>query len=311
MSLRKNIVPVAVGADPEFLAINHSGIIIGASSLGYSDGQFGCDGDSTTFELRPDPSRNPLEVVANIAHLLKTEVKANRRLKDLDFRAGSYYHDRALGGHIHFGIPSNKIQYGTASTILSNYVGAITALIEDKGEGKQRRSRGYGGIAECRTQNYGFEYRTCSSWVVSPYVAMGVLCLGKTVMYEVLNNPTFQPRNDVTNENIVSVEKEKLRVKFPAIWADITKMELYQEYKPYIDFLYWLVINERGWFPVKKDMKAAWGIIDFQVKIPNKKIDLAAIWGRYEIENATRRIEDTGRPVIQNQNLPMVGYPEL
>ncbi|MEK6882062.1 MAG: hypothetical protein AABY22_20770, partial [Nanoarchaeota archaeon] len=104
-------------------------------------------------------------------------------------------------------------------------------------------------------------YRTPGSWITSPYIAAAILCLGKTVMFESLNNTKFKWQSFVKPTDFTLMNTETVKKKFPEIWKDITKMQLYQKYKPYIDLLYFLVNSNLTWFP-SVTMKNAWGIAD-------------------------------------------------
>ena len=75
------------------------------------------------------------------------------------------------------------------------------------------------------------------------------------------------------------MKQDKVLEKFPKIWADIVKMKLYQEYKPYIDWIYFLVSNRLTWFPVNS-MRDSWGVVNLQPCITNK-IGMDIIWSRY------------------------------
>jgi hypothetical protein len=52
-------------------------------------------------------------------------------------------------------------------------------MIENPRSASLRRKR-YGNLADFRIKKYGgFEYRTLGSWLVSPEITRGVLCLAK------------------------------------------------------------------------------------------------------------------------------------
>ena len=186
-----------------------------------------------------------------------------------------------LGGLIHFGYTNSNIDKAEIAKILSQYVGAITILIEDEKTGLKRRCD-YGYYTDYRAQPYGMEYRTCSSWLTSPYVAAGVLCLSKTVMYEILNNSQFKWEMRVGESDFNNMNIPIIRSYFPSVWNDITKMYLYQKYKINLDLLYFLVNNNLTWFPVE-GTKAAWGIVNPHPEImpTYRAIGLNTIWGRY------------------------------
>jgi hypothetical protein len=275
----KNEFDFTIGADPEFCCVDGRTLIESGAYTNNHD-QFGCDGNGITFEVRPEPSNCPLEVVGNIHDIFARKCHADKQFLRFNWKAGSYYADCPLGGHVHFGISARKLPLQDAAIILDNYVGAITVLIEHKNQGLRRREA-YGRMGDVRTQEWGFEYRTCSSWITSPYIAAGVLCLSKAVMYEVINNPHFEPKSVVSAEDFYRMDVDRILGSFPKIWKDITSMKLYQVYKPYIDLLYMLVTKKLTWFP-NTGMKEAWGLINVENTLD--KIQMNVIWERFKQE---------------------------
>lgn len=270
-----------LGADPEFVCVDGRTLVeSGAYTNNYD--QFGCDGNGIIFEARPEPATNPLEVVSNIHDIFARKVHADKQFAKFHWKAGSFYADMSLGGHIHFGIPNKKIDTRTCAQILDNYLAVLTALIEHKNQALRRRQGNYGHPTDTRVQDWGFEYRTCASWLTSPYVAAAVLCLAKTVMYELANNPRFEPRLVVRNDDIMNMDTETLLSYFPDLWKDITSMELYQQYKPYIDLIYFLIKKKLTWFP-STSLKEAWGLVDLTIA-KEDKLKMDVIWERFNQE---------------------------
>jgi hypothetical protein len=265
-----------IGADPEFCCVANKNRVLRGSCLFTSGGgdEFGADGGGVVFEIRPQPNTEPLKVVSNIHKIFVDGITKFPALIDYEWLAGSYYGGQPMGGHIHFGIGSSDDRtYSDITAYLSNYLGNIFYLIEDKKQIVNRRKMGYGSINDYRSQPHGFEYRTLGSWLTSPYVAAAVLCLSKVLVFERVN---CHPKIPVyTNYTMF---QDAVR-NFPRIWEDITKMQLYQEYKIYVDFLYYLVENKLTWFP-KEGMKNAWGLCDLS-SINGSGFSLQMIWQRY------------------------------
>src|ERR1017187_1859540 len=185
---QKAIFDFSIGADPEFVMVDNKSLM---DKNILRDGDiFGIDGNGVSFEVRPDPSLSPLEVTHNIRSIFVRQCLKNPKFMEYDWFAGSFQREYPLGGHIHFGIKENVINPKKAANILSQYVGAITVLIEEYDQGCRRRQdhHGYGQIEDTRPKSYGFEYRTPASWITSPIVASAILCLAKVVMFEALNN---------------------------------------------------------------------------------------------------------------------------
>src|SRR6267154_5032104 len=185
--MSEKVTDFTIGADPEFTCVDQKNRVISASDTVSEDDDFGVDGNGMTFEIRPKESTEPLQLVHNIHDIFVRQV-----IKDNDFLkfrwiSDSWYSGYPLGGHIHFGVGS-RVNHENAVLRLDNYLGLPSLLIETKSKGIRRRADGYGRMGDYRDQDWGFEYRPTSSWLTSPYVSAAILCLGKTVMYEMLNN---------------------------------------------------------------------------------------------------------------------------
>lgn len=272
-----------IGADPEFICVN-GGKVVQAGHFVTGDDRFGMDGNGWTFEARPEPSPNPFVLTNNIRKIFLQKLIQDNRFCGYEWLSGSYHpqgvhdvRDFPLGGHIHFGIKKSLIGYKESCQILDSYVGLPTILLEDVNEGLARREDGdYGFASDFREQPYGFEYRTPSSWLSSPYVATGVLCLAKMVMYEVLNNSRFKFLGANYNKEFVNMDTDGLREHFPTIWKSITKMKLYGQYKPYVDLLYRLIKEGKTW-NTNRDIKQSWGLFDANA-LTRQAIPVQVVW---------------------------------
>ena len=284
--MNNKTVDFTIGADPEMGCLNSRGEIIFAHNIidgGDGNEEFGMDGNGDTFEIRPSPSKDPVEVVSNIHDIFVRQTINKPEFLKYKWISGSYHSGYPFGGHVHFGIGNNLIQHNCAVKILDDYVGVISLLLEVRNDGINRRKNGeYGFMGAMRPQEWGFEYRAMSSWISSPYVAAAIMCLSKTVMYELLNNNNFEWHDFATPDDFYKMDQIRVLSKFPEIWKDITKMYLYQIYKPYIDFIYFLVSNKLTWLPAT-GMKESWGIINMTPVIKNK-ICVDVLWHRYNNE---------------------------
>lgn len=271
-----------IGADPEFVCIDGR-TLIESGAYTNTENELGCDNNNVLFEVRPEPSMDPLEIVGNIHDIFSRWIHSHKDFQKFSWRAGSHYGDQCMGGHIHFGIKPSKIATADCLPVLDNYVGVISLLIENRNQGLRRRQNGnYGRMGDTRPQAWGFEYRTSSSWVTSPYVSAAMLCLAKTIMYEFVNNQHFIPRAIVAPDDFVRMNVDKLYRVFPQLWNDITGMELYQKYKPYLDLIYFLVNKRLSWFP-GTNMKEAWGLVDLTKAYVNR-IKMDSIWEKFKQE---------------------------
>jgi len=79
---------------------------------------------------------------------------------------------------------------GNMARFLGYFAGVPYYLIEPQPEGRLRRERTkYGRMSNYREQEYGIEWRMCSSWLFSPEIAGGILSLSYVVAFEYLQMP--------------------------------------------------------------------------------------------------------------------------
>jgi hypothetical protein len=292
MRTSKAVLDFSMGADPEFVMKDGKNVL-GEKILSEND-EFGIDGNHFWFEIRPEPSTSPLEVASNIRSAMVRQCLKKPKFFEYNWFAGSFSSnpngEYGLGGHIHYGIKENQIDFKRASNILSQYVGAVSILLEDRAQGLKRRTGNnakYGGIEDFRPKNYGFEYRCPSSWITDPKVAASILCLAKIVMFEVLNNDKFRVPTRIKANHITNMETDTVRAMWPDIWNEITQMTLYSHYKQYLDMLFYMVKKGQNWFP-RVSMKEAWGIVDM-TSSTNSKLQLQAIWHKFNSGEMIRR----------------------
>ena len=152
-----------LGADPEFLCVDGRSIVM-AEDFTDLESEIGRDGNRVLFEVRPEPSTDPLVIVGNIHDIFARWIQAHKEFQKFQWRAGSHYADMCMGGHIHFGIKPAKIPTAECALVLDNYVGSLSLLIENRNQGLRRRQDGhnYGRMGDTRPQKWGFEYRTPS-----------------------------------------------------------------------------------------------------------------------------------------------------
>lgn len=292
MSIRKSPKDFLMGCDPEFVMQQGKTII---DAVGYChrdyDESCGCDGAEVAFEARPDPAYDPLELTASIRQLFIQKIKRFPVTQSFEWRAGSFVFSSdqddeggiPIGGHIHFGI-KDSIHHADAAQGLSEYLGACCLLLEDKKEGRKRREGpdGYGGYIDYREQSYGFEYRSASSWLTSPYITAAILCLGRVVMYEMINRIKFEIPGRFDADIFVSSDYPSVRAEFPALWKEITNMALFPQYKDYLDIIPFLINKNLTWYP-KVSMKDAWGISHISQILPSP-LTCKDVWHDYQPE---------------------------
>ncbi len=275
----KVIPEFKLGADPEFCCVDGE-VLYNANNFSTltDSSELGRDGSGVPLEVRPNPEVEPLNLVKNIGEIFKRAILKEPDLTNYEWRAGAVVKEHPTGGHIHFGIKDIYDDIQRAAYYLDQYVGATSLLLENPVEGKKRRYNfNYGKRCDHRAQHHGMEYRVPSSWIMSPKSASAILCLSKTVMFEIIKGTNLQLIGG-TEYDINECRLDNIRNNFGSIWKDIKKMTLYPKYKKELDAIYTWVKNKQTW-ESKLDMKQAWKLGVSTEKI--KKFDLDEIWNKY------------------------------
>lgn len=169
--MRAKKAVIKMGADPEFIMESGEGTGMSACDFFGSPGSagMGADGHSFTGEMRPLPAASSVELIANIAAIIKDTLVECPAIKDFTLLAGGYKHGRAIGGHIHIsGVPREC--HEEYNNLMERAIGIISDAIDDPVEKKERAGTGYG--AGYRSQiDDRVEVRSPASWLLSPSVA--------------------------------------------------------------------------------------------------------------------------------------------
>lgn len=192
-----NTKKLTIGADPEFALVNPlTHLLVSAQSVftpRYSE--FGLDGNTTTAELRPAPSVNPLKMVENIYNILDMAKKEYPQVFRLNLQASNI--NAMVGGHLHFGHPlfldSNSKRSG-AAIALDGLLAPLVATVEIPDHRQARLNSNYGKLGDYRPANWGFEYRTPASWLANRRLSEAVAALGYAIVNEFVRlNGQFRP----------------------------------------------------------------------------------------------------------------------
>lgn len=182
-----------IGLDIEF-GVRKSGQFMPAHDvfsreIGTS-GIIGLDGHPQTGELRPDASTNLVEVVTNMYAAFKY-VNDIFVENDITLHAGQWRDNKALGGHVHFGIGEDNTSRRSATIpYLDHFLDKIVSnKTDDVLEKRLRIERGYGGLSQVRSKPYGFEYRTPGSFIHNPQLSMVYLTLAKLSSIAAMDRP--------------------------------------------------------------------------------------------------------------------------
>jgi hypothetical protein len=251
-----------MGADPEF-TITFRGEKIAASTVeqilfnsthnNIPEGQVGCDGCSSTGEIRPNASDNLKDMVKNVGACLK--LIATNLPEGFDLTTISMY--SPIGGHIHLNMPfgyANKDKYTKILPVLCFpiFVG------ENNISNAMRIAGGYGSMVDHRDQGtwdkdgkrYSrFEMRGLSAeWLISEKICRGVLAYVEMVNEELIENPKIYDMakelmvKSSQDENLLSsIYLTKNKMFIPVIMEKISRMvkkfKRYKDFKEEVDFI--------------------------------------------------------------------------
>ncbi|MDF2699991.1 MAG: hypothetical protein K0Q49_1547 [Haloplasmataceae bacterium] len=253
---------ITIGADPEcLLKDKNNGNLILAShivkdgySIGYDDRSIEASKiDHPVLEIRPVYSTNPIDVYQSVRSLLKT-LSQNIGFKNIGVYAGSVpLYNYWTGGHIHFGTkPNSKLIQA-----LDNYLALPLLMIEKSNTARQRNEK-YGVLGNFRHKDHGgFEYCTISSWLVSPKITKGVLCLAKVVVEEYLNLSKIYINNYEDVRSYYQIKKDNFRDAIEEIVLEIMKTETYKIYQEEIDYIFNMIEKGEEWAE-EKDLRETW-----------------------------------------------------
>lgn len=269
-----------LGADPEFYLTNSNGKFVPGykCSANYSlknKDQLNIDGDQYYFEVRPKPSKCPMQLVKNIKKCLEDISTLEARNKCNWFANNTYrFSDNeerfTFGGHIHFGI--NIYNKMDILKVLDVFLGLpIVSIMDSKSViNRVNISHGlYGNLSCFRSyKDKRFEYRMLPTWLSSPALSELTLCLAKTVAFEYLNNKQIANISDKIHESnnlfdyYGSSESELRlykRITKKYFINNIDKFILFPKYKKQLETIKTMINNNLS-FETKLDMKETWDI---------------------------------------------------
>ena len=290
---------ITIGSDPEFAFVSPTdkGRTLDACEV-FSpkteatsiDCEFGYDGHNATAEIRPKPQNNPKDAVKEIKALLERNKKLYPQAYKYNLMATN---DRlSLGGHIHFGHPlltQNNPEYVNLikqiTKNLDNLLAFPCIYLENKEDGKRRRQNfNYGHLSDWREQNWGFEYRTLSSFIASRELTNDIFYLGHAIADATINH-NFKCKEVTTTEGFDyafnAQSRDLLRPHLPAIFKQeraLPKVKKEADYKKAVEDFIKLVEKEVPIFDT--EIKKGWNI-DF---------DISDFWKVDKIETLIEKI---------------------
>lgn len=174
-----------LGADPEFVFFNPKTGLVNAETFNLKAGLcIGADNNGRLVELRPQPSRFALEVLASMLAELRWLALMYPETITCNWKAGAWSGHDGLGGHVHLGRKLLKTRDLEVQALDRITWLLYRAGVFDAGEVRTRQSGGqYGLFGQIRPQAHGYEYRTFPSWLQNPWLAYLCLVVSKIVVF--------------------------------------------------------------------------------------------------------------------------------
>lgn len=279
--------PMTLGVDPEIGYMKDGQQVVATKFIKNCAFGVGLDGHNDISEIRlKGPVKTPREIVTEIRGYFKE--LAPKIPKDVIVVAGGMAGTDPLGGHIHFGNTkftkfADMWRYGEK---LDLYLAFPVLMLENAIQAKARRCSNYGKLFIDRDQGAietkaygGFEYRTLSSYLVSPSFTESIIALGHTIVHEVdygnaklKSLKQFQKVNDLRTA-FNNGDKKVIMKYIPKVFEDIQECMLFKNnYKKQLAGLFGLIkafgIDNKDWF-AEKDILIRWGARNE----PGKKVE--------------------------------------
>lgn len=171
-----------MGADPEYALIDSNGTYTHAFNFGLSTMEAcGADLSGRQMELRTAPSRFVLDIIASILDTLRWQVVKYPATRAYKWNAIGYIQTDGFGGHVHF---------ARKNTQLSNEIKSLDSMAAYMSDyrflpGAHDRSvnSNYGRPGDYRKTSYGYEHRTLSTWLNTPFTAYLSMVAAKLAIY--------------------------------------------------------------------------------------------------------------------------------
>ncbi len=193
-----------VGADPELTFANpFDGSLTAAMKIGLNTGlAFGMDNNGRLAELRPQPSRFVLDIVASVLAELKWMAVLNPNSLQYNWMSNPWDGQDGVGGHVHLARKLSEAARRFDSSALTNIystlltVGTFNKRMNDYRTNKTK----YGSANDVRLQKHGYEFRAFPTWLDSPWLAYLVLVLSKLavldskMIYQMYKNGDGNPK---------------------------------------------------------------------------------------------------------------------
>ncbi|WP_025028552.1 putative amidoligase domain-containing protein [Caldalkalibacillus mannanilyticus] len=256
-----------LGADLEFVLRHQNGKYVIASKYFSRNGRVGHDaiwlrGKRNKYpigELRPAPTENPKKLFANIYECLRIAVKKVNHPKIEFLAGGKPLSGYPIGGHIHF---SRVDLHSHFIRALDNYLTLPLFLLESDLSISRRPK--YGFIGDYREQFHGgFEYRTPPSWITTPTIARGVICLAKVISSDYRQLKTMPLNRYEIQKAFYNGDKKSILPVVQSLWKELQHCPTFEDYKKELEAFYSLIKKNYSW-DEHSDLREPWKLPPYQ-----------------------------------------------
>jgi len=254
---------IVLGTDMELMLRNSAGKMVLASKYFTRLGSVGCDGRSVQrdgkrlplLELRPNPEDSPVKLLNNLRETMLAAAKKINRA-NVEWRGGSMpFRPYGIGGHIHFsGVPlsSHLIK------VLDLYLAVPLMLVENPQTAALRRPT-YGFLGDFRPKDWGFEYRTPASFLVSKEVTEAAYCLAYVLAVHHAELPLVDIYEPTIQQSFYNGSAETFHPIVAANLSVLRQLSTYDRFRSYIEPLFRMVESGQSW-DENVDVRKVWAI---------------------------------------------------
>lgn len=212
LSYGRRLNNFCVGSDPEFALLSGTRKMTAHQDAGLFVGlAAGADQNERLAELRPWPSSSVVTHVAGILTALRWMYRTNVPVRSMSWRAGAYYHDDGLGGHVHFGRrqPTRDKEVEALNVLALTFASLGMFPLDEWAQRMHgdRIGQIYGRFGDTRPQLHGYEYRTLPSWLHSPEAAFVVLTASKLTLFDPEIVTQWLPQYQVAQRHLLNLAR--------------------------------------------------------------------------------------------------------
>lgn len=182
-----------IGTDPEFVLCDRYHDLMSARRFTFFSStkrwsKIGCDGAGTPVEIRTTPvAINKIGIMLNDMNTSLNRISRFCEKRQYRLYAGAWKKGCPIGGHLHFGHSDlindirineyNKPALKLVHLLDCYFTPIMNHFISADEISKRLKHSGYGRLGQFRIQDYGIEYRTPYSFLLSPLLTSSMFSL--------------------------------------------------------------------------------------------------------------------------------------